>query len=419
MDTSSTTRMQSLALLVVPLAAAYFASYFFRTVNALISGDLVGDLNLNAGQLGLLTSVYFLTFAFVQIPAGILLDRFGPRRVQVVLLCIAAIGAWLFAISRSLELLLIGRALIGLGVAASLIAGLKAIALWLPKERLAFANGCFITIGTLGVVAATAPSDLLLHFLGWRTLFWSLAGFCILCAIFIYALVPEATAVRSSSKAKPIQIVTVYTDRRFWRLAPLSMMCISTAWALQGLWAAPWFTDVDRLDHHAVVNRLFAMAISLSATALLLGLVADKLRQRGVPPQAVLVGGAVLFIAMQIALILNFPIPSVLIWAIIAGTGAATVISYSILADYFPKEMSGQANSALNTLHIGGAFAIQAGIGMIVGHWASQQGHYPPIAYEMAIGANLILQVLALVWFVVPSRMAINAGPTATQQIMR
>ena len=70
---------------------------------------------------------------------------------------------------------------------------------------------------------------------------------------------------------------------------------------------------------------------------------------------------------MQIALILHLPVPSVVIWAVIAGTGAATVISYSILAEYFPKEISGQANSALNTLHIGGAFVIQAGIGMAAG----------------------------------------------------
>src|SRR4249920_1037861 len=172
----------ALALLLVPLAAAYFASYFFRTINALISTELSQDLHLEARHLGLLTSVYFLTFAFVQIPAGFLLDRFGPRRIQTVLLLIAAGGACLFATAKNFELLVVGGALIGLGVAASLIAGLKAIALWFPRERLALFNGCFITIGTFGVVAATAPSELLLHFVGWRTLFALMGGLCLLCS---------------------------------------------------------------------------------------------------------------------------------------------------------------------------------------------------------------------------------------------
>ena len=155
------------------------------------------------------------------------------------------------------------------------------------------------------------------------------------------------------------------------------------------------------------------MAIALSFAALALGLVADKLRHRGVRPQKLLAATAFVFVAMQIALILHVPIPSALIWSLIAGTGAATVISYSILAEYFPKEIAGQANSALNTLHIGGAFVIQAGIGMIVGHWTSHAGHYPAIAYKVAIGINVLIQVLALLWFIMPSRAA-KSTPTAS-----
>jgi MFS family permease len=195
------------------------------------------------------------------------------------------------------------------------------------------------------------------------------------------------------------------------------MMCISSAWALQGLWASPWFIDVEQFDHHSVVNRLFAMALALSFAALALGLVADKLRQRGVRPQTILAATASVFVVVQIALILHVPIPSALTWSLIAGTGAATVVSYSILAEYFPKQIAGQANSALNTLHIGGAFVIQAGIGMIVGHWTSHAGHYPAIAYKVAIGINLLFQVLTLLWFIMPRRTV--AKNAATVSIVR
>ena len=126
------------------------------------------DIGIGAAELGLLTAVYFLTFAIAQLPIGVALDRFGPHRVQIVLLPVAVSGAVLFAAADDMMLLLIGRALIGLGVAACLVAGLKALVLWLPQERLAFANGCFVALGALGAVSATFPAEVLLDTLGWR-----------------------------------------------------------------------------------------------------------------------------------------------------------------------------------------------------------------------------------------------------------
>lgn len=111
----------------LPLAAGFYLSYLFRSINAIIAGPLMSELGLGAGDFGLLTSVYFLTFAAAQLPVGILLDRHGPRRVQSSLLVIAAGGAALFAISETFLPLLVSRALIGLGVAAALAAALKAI----------------------------------------------------------------------------------------------------------------------------------------------------------------------------------------------------------------------------------------------------------------------------------------------------
>jgi MFS family permease len=115
-------------------------------------------LGLDAANLGLLTAVYFLVLAGAQIPIGVLLDRFGPRRVQSVLLVVAAGGAALFAASTGLLELLIARAMIGIGVAAALMAGLKAIVTWFPRERVALINGYMIMLGALGAVTATADA---------------------------------------------------------------------------------------------------------------------------------------------------------------------------------------------------------------------------------------------------------------------
>jgi MFS family permease len=117
---------------LLPFAAGYYLSYLFRTINALIAGDLATELGLTAVDLGFLTSVYFLVFAAAQLPCGVLLDRHGPRTIQSLLLLLASAGALVFALADNLLGLVLGRALIGLGVALALMAGFKAIVLWFP-----------------------------------------------------------------------------------------------------------------------------------------------------------------------------------------------------------------------------------------------------------------------------------------------
>ncbi|WGD53562.1 MFS transporter [Bradyrhizobium sp. CB1650] len=369
----------------------------------MIAAPMTLELGLDAGDLGLLTSVYFLTFAAVQIPVGILLDRYGPRLIQSVLLGIAAVGATLFAASDNLLMLLLGRALLGLGVAASLTAGLKALVLWFPKDHLPFLNGLMVMLGALGAVTATSPAQLLLVWVGWRTLFALLAVVTAGCSAMIYLLVPESVLVTPLMQRTAVaSLKTIYTDRRFWRLAPLSATSVGTAWALQGLWAAQWFTDVEGLDRAALVQHLFVMAVALSLGALLLGVLADRLRRYGIRTEALLAVVGLLFIAVQLAIILRWPLSSYVLWAAVAAVGAATVLSYAILASYFPKEFAGRANAALNVFHIGGAFVLQYATGLVLEHWTPQAGHYPEIAYQIAFILNLVLQIIAWVWFAFP-----------------
>ena len=239
----------------LPFVAAYYLSFLFRTINATVAGALTSEFGLGAGDLGLLTSVYYLTFAAAQIPIGILLDRYSPGRIQSAVMVAAALGAGLFAVSDNFWLLLGGRALIGLGVAASLTAGLKALVLWFPRERVPLLNGLMIMLGALGALTATLPAEFLLVSVGWRGLFELLAIASAGCALAIYLVVPDMPAAISGAGTPTTGgLKTVYADPRFWRLAPLSATCIGTAWALQGLWAAPWLSDVERLDRSGLLQ---------------------------------------------------------------------------------------------------------------------------------------------------------------------
>lgn len=388
----------------LPFAAGYFLSFLFRTINASISPALASDFGLGAVETGLLASVYFLVFAGAQIPIGVLLDRYGPRRVQSVLLIIAVGGATLFGNADSFAELIIGRAMIGLGVAASLMAGLKAIVVWFPKNRIALVNGGMIMLGSLGAVTATAPTDWLLNLIGWRNLFEVLTTATVVTAGLIYFAVPkrDESPRRLMTSGKPLTLGSIFSDPRFLRIAPLSATCIGSSWAMQSLWAASWLADVEGLDRQAIVNQLFTMALGISLGAVLLGTMADRLRRRGIATEVLLAVFGGLFLVAELALILRLPLPSILPWSVVSVVGAGTVLSYAIIADYFPVEVAARANGALNLLHFGWAFAAQYGIGLIVGHWVPQDGHYPTIAYQSAFGVSLMLQATALIWFAVP-----------------
>jgi type IV secretory pathway TrbF-like protein/predicted MFS family arabinose efflux permease len=389
-----------IAFVFLPFAVGFYLSYLFRTINAAISGQLVADLALGASDLGLLTSVYFLTFAAAQIPVGMLLDRYGPRRVQSAMLVVAAGGAVLFGTAHRFLPLLIGRALIGFGVAASLSAGLKAIVLWFPKQRVAFLNGTMIMLGAFGAVTATAPAQLLTETVGWRGLFELLAAMTVAAAVIIYVVVPEPTgAGLSVTRSSPAGLKAVYADPRFWRLAPLAAASIGSAWALQGLWAGPWLTDVEGLDRKALIAQLLAMAVALSVGALLLGTIADRMRRHGIGPQRLFVALVILFVAAQLTLILQLRVPSCVPWCVVAIAGAGTVLTYTIVAEFFPKELAGRGNAALNVFQLSWAFVVQYATGLILVQWPRHDGHYPVIAYRVAFSLNLAVQIAALAWF--------------------
>ena len=161
--------------LFLPFAGAYFLSYHFRTANAVVGPVLAEEFALGAADLGLLTSTYFLVFGAIQLPLGMLLDRFGARRVEAFLLLFAAAGAAVFASADGVAGLALGRGLIGFGVSACLMASFKSFSQWFPLERQASLTGWIMTSGTLGALVASAPLDAVLQIASWREVFYGLS----------------------------------------------------------------------------------------------------------------------------------------------------------------------------------------------------------------------------------------------------
>jgi sugar phosphate permease len=407
----ATSRIKILRVFL-PFAMGYFLSYLYRVVNAVIAPDLVAELKLGPAVLGLLTSTYFLTFSAFQLPLGVLLDRFGPRKTEANLLIFAATGAFIFSTARSGSGLLLGRALIGLGVSACLMAAFKAYAMWFPRELLPLINGVQMSAGGLGALTATAPVETALRVTDWRGVFGVLAILTLAVAAAVFLVVPErkVEAGGESLSAQWRGIVSVFTSPVFWRIAPLTVMTQSTFLSIQGLWAGPWLRDVAGFDRISAANVLFLIAAAMVCGFVLLGTAAERLSRAGIRPMVVAVSGMSIFMGVQALIVMNCTSLTLPLWVLFGFFGTTGIICYAVLSQSFPLHLVGRANTSLNLMVFMAAFSGQWGIGAVIDLWPSgPQGGYAPLAYQKSFGVMLGLQIMALIWFFVAGLRGRNA----------
>ncbi len=377
----------------VPFACGYFLSYLYRTINAVISQDLVRDLGLDPGELGLLTSAYLFAFAAFQLPLGVLLDRFGPRRVEALLLIAAALGAWLFSVAQNIELLVLGRALIGLGVSACLMAAIKAFVQWFPMSRLATLNGLMLASGGLGALAASLPVEMALRVTDWRGLFAAIAAVTLGVAALIYMLVPDRPAAESKESIREllVGVRSVFAAGVFWRVSLAFMVIQGTYMSVQGLWISPWLRDVA--GYETTGTLLAAVAIAMTVGFAGFGSLSDRLARSGVNHMTFLkvgLGGSMLLFAL-IAAGVTAAVPLQWVGYALCSTSATTLV-YPILSRRFPVHLAGRVNTAVNLLVFVWAFVAQWGIGAVIGLWPVESGHYALAGYRAGFGLCLALQ---------------------------
>jgi MFS family permease len=403
------------AHVLLPFAAAYFLSYLYRSVNAVIAPDLARDFALSAASLGLLTSAYFLTFAAFQLPLGLLLDRFGPRRTDAALLLVAALGALLFAVAPALPLLIVGRALVGLGVSGCLMSGIKANVMWFPLSRLGSMNGWMFFAGGLGLIAATVPVEAAIKLADWRVLFLVLALLTVAAAGLVFFVVPEreGTAVHESLRAQLDGLRRVFSDRRFWQIALVATTLQSTNMAVQGLWAGPWLRDVAGLARDAVAFHLFVMACATTIGFLFWGHFAARLARHGVSIFSVYVLGMGVFLVFQLLVTAGLAQGALLWWVGYGFFGTAGSLSYAILPRRYPPALAGRVNTALNSMVFAWAFVVQWGVGAVISLWPATATGYDPDGYRAGFGVFLAVQAGAWAWTVVAMRRAAPSSDPA------
>ncbi|TDI42380.1 MAG: MFS transporter [Acidobacteria bacterium] len=384
----------------LPFALGYFVSQLFRSVNAVVSADLIAELAIDAWTVGFLTSVYFLAFASVQLPVGVALDRYGPRRTEAALLLFAAFGALVFGAAETPNGLALGRALIGLGVSACLMASFHAFILWAPPARLPFMNGSVMAVGAAGALTATVPVEWAIGTIGWRALFSWLSVATVLCAAVLFFVVTDNKSAhpKESLGAVTRGLADVFRSRVFWSIAPFSIMHQGAYLSIQSLWAGPWLATVAGLPRDEVATHLLMLASAMGVGFISLGFLAERLGRLGVPTVAVWIGSSIAFQCAQLGLVLEWTRYARGLWSAFGLFGAAGMLSYVILTRTFPVAMAGRVNTGLNVFVFIGAFALQAGIGAIVQRYSEPGAPFSPEGFQMAFGTTLALQTLALVW---------------------
>lgn len=399
---------------LLPFGLGYYLSYLYRTVNVVIARPLTADLSLSASDLGLLTSIYFIVFASFQTPLGVLLDRYGPRRIQVVLLLIAAAGGALFALSTTFLVLSVARGLIGLGVSGCLMAAIKANVLWFPRERLPLVNGCTIAFGTFGALSATVPVEFLFDALGWRPIFLILAAATVVVAVMVHFLVPEKqlASVEAGPGATGVrglfhELGSIYASAYFWRVGVIAFLHNAVFLSYQSLWMGPWLRDVAGMNPSSVAETMLWFNVGMFFGVLIIGMVADKAQSIGVRPVAVMGGGIGISILIQCFFALELTDLATPLSFAFGFFGSSPLLVFSVLAQSFPSRLVGRVNTAQNMLSFIGAFAAQWGIGAIIGFWPEvSEGIYNPAGHRAAFVMAIGIELLAFLWFVMPRRSA-------------
>lgn len=379
--------------------AGYFTSVFSRSANAAIASDLQQTFQLSPADLGLMTSLFLLAVAVMQLPFGMALDRYGARSSTAVTMIFAVVGAYIFSIAENNAMLMLGRTLIGLGISGILMGAFVALGQYFPAERFSSAVGVLVSLGALGSIFASKPLVLLNDWLGWRAIFLYLALMIALVALGIMLFVRRGPLEPSTpAENNDAKLLDIFRNAAFWRIGILDFAMAGGFFAFQGLWLAPYLQEGLGLSEVALGNILTLLNVGVVVGYLLSGWLCDRFPIRWVMAIcAIIMLGNSLYLALVPATALQN----------MAWLRNANIISYGFMGSasiqlitqaraLFPSHMAGRASTACNLLGFGGSALMQWFLGIFVGFFAVQ-GIIPAYAYRAMFLVVAIVLLIGLV----------------------
>jgi MFS family permease len=394
-------RARAIAIMALPLGLSFILSMFLRSAAAVIAPDIRAELALGPTELGALTAALFLGSAAMQLPAGLMLDRLGPRRTIALCQLVGAVGAASMLVVSDVWGLALAWFAMGVGVAPIYMGMIVLFSRWVPRDRLAQASAISVATGGMGFLLSSAPFAAASVWLGWRLALASIGGLALLFSILVYALVRDRPRDMPPPDGPPESLldvlrglVSVMRDRRVYLLAAMASLSFSTIMAVRSLWVGPFLADVYGLDIGALADIVLLMSIGWVASALIYG----PLDRRFDTRRGVVTCGAV---AMTVALLglaatgdrsLGFATAFLVMLALAASFSAVIFAQARAL---FPDRLVGRVISTINLFIWGSVSVVQLITGAILDLFPTDAaGSSPPAAYQ-AIFAVLAAMVVA------------------------
>ena len=396
-------RTWSITLMIPALSAAFILAHFLRSAPALIAPDLRMDLGLTPGQLSSLPASIFLGAALMQLPVGVLLDRFGPRLSMFSFMNIAAIGTLVFACAENIIYLRLGLFLIGCGAAPVFMGVIVLLSRWVARDRLATATAISVAVGGVGMLLSSSPFASAVDSYGWRVSV-QFVGFITFFVAFSLLLFikdrpdqHQLTHELESLSEVILGLRYILIDKRIYYFAAVTAISFGTLITVRNLWIGPYLNDVFNLNTIERGQIIFLVSVAWIISALVYGPLDRFFDTR----RGVVTGGLLLFAFATMLLAVNDS-PSVTIVTILlvlfSLTAAMAGPIFAHARSLFSDKYSGRVFTAINLCTWSGVFLLQILTGSILDYFTVDElGRSPNIAYRVMFATLSILLLLVAV----------------------
>ncbi len=336
-------------------AMLFFYAFFHRVAPGVMGSDLMRDFAMGGAILGTLSGLYFYPYAVLQLPLGLMLDHWGPRRVLTCAAAVCTLGTLLFATAQSLPAAYAGRALIGAGAAFGWIGALSLVAIWFPPHRFALIAGITAMIGMTGAIGGQAPLALVVAAFGWRATLLGAAVFGAFLAVGLWWIVrdKDQPAEQPVPVREPLwpSVVEVATNANVWAVGLIVATVSVPLLVFAGLWGVPYMMEAHAMTRTQAAASTSLILVGWGVGAPLIGWFSDRVRSRKKPQ----LGGAILAF---LAILCVIYVPGLPLWAVFillflnGFFGSSAVISYAACRESCRAAVSGTSMGFVNTISI-------------------------------------------------------------------
>ena len=388
-------------LIFCVFAFGFFISNLLRSITATLTPALSSEFNLSAGNLGLLAGGYFLGFSIMQIPAGILLDRFGPKKVIGYFLIIALIGTISFALAKSFTGLLISRVFIGVGVAACLMGPLTGYRVWFEKKYQQRSNSWMLMVANIGFVTSTLPVQILIPVIGWRSIFIIIAALILISIVLISLFIPSwKTQINKVENTKIKSLSQIWRNKFFISLIPLAFFNYGGVQAIQTLWAGPWMLNVSGYNAIQSATGLFWINVTMLFSFLIWGYFLPKISSTRIESMKIVKLGLPISYLVLLVLIIMGEKAGATMFALYILSSIVISLTQPAIALNFPSHLAGKSLTSLNVFLFSGTFFVQWIIGLMV-DFSRSLGANIVLSYQISFSIFLFACILSYLFFII------------------